>query len=82
MKLDTPNGPAVDGSGGLTTQWTAWTTRVTNFVTGRSRSGTTAQRPTKNYEIGTPYFDTTLGKPIWIKSTGPVVWVDATGGVV
>lgn len=42
-------------------------------------SGTTANRPTTQLQIGQFYFDTTLGFPIWWNGTD---WVDATGTVV
>jgi hypothetical protein len=42
-------------------------------------SGTTANRPTEQREVGQYYFDTTLGIPIWYDGTN---WVDATGTVV
>lgn len=42
-------------------------------------SGTTANRPAQNLQVGEFYFDTTLGIPIWYDGTN---WVDATGTVV
>jgi hypothetical protein len=39
-------------------------------------SGTTAQRPTENLNLGQFYFDTSLGKPIWYNGT---VWVNSSG---
>jgi hypothetical protein len=42
-------------------------------------SGTTANRPTIQLQIGQPYFDTTLGIPIWYNGT---VWKNASGTTV
>lgn len=46
-------------------------------------TGTTANRPTTDLQLGQEYFDTTLGKPVWLKTIGtPNTWVDATGATV
>lgn len=83
MKFDTPNPkPDVDQDGNLDRSYAAFLTALRDGVVLRSQHGTTAQRPTKQVEIGLPYYDTTLGKPIWINSVGPIVWHDATGAVV
>ena len=42
-------------------------------------SGTTANRPTLQLQIGQPYYDTTLGIPIWYNGT---VWKNASGTTV
>lgn len=42
-------------------------------------SGTTADRPTLQLQIGQSYFDTTLGIPIWYNGT---VWKNASGTTV
>lgn len=42
-------------------------------------SGTTANRPTENLQIGQYYFDTTLGLPIWRNSAN---WINASGTLV
>ena len=42
----------------------------------RPASGTTANRPTLQLQIGQTYFDTTLGIPIWYNGT---VWKNASG---
>lgn len=83
MKFDVPSPkPDVDGNGDLDRAWTPFFDRLRDGVVLRSQHGTTAQRPTKQLEIGLPYFDTTLSKPIWIKTVSPLVWVDATGSTV
>lgn len=42
-------------------------------------SGTTADRPTLQLQIGQMYYDTTLGIPIWYNGT---VWKNASGTTV
>jgi hypothetical protein len=42
-------------------------------------SGTTANRPTLQVQVGQSYFDTTLGIPIWYNGT---VWKNASGMTV
>ena len=42
-------------------------------------SGTTANRPTLQLQIGQTYYDTTLGIPIWWNGT---VWKNASGTTV
>jgi hypothetical protein len=42
-------------------------------------SGTTANRPTLQLQIGQPYYDTTLQIPIWYNGT---VWKNASGTTV
>lgn len=82
MKLDTPQDTPTDENGNFSPAWMSFMTRIKDFIIWRSQYGTTAQRPTKGLEIGTPYFDTTLNKPIWLKTVSPIAWVDATGGAV
>ena len=55
--------------------------QVDNFlsVLATVASGTTANRPTQDLQIGQYYFDTTLGHPIWYDGTD---WVDADGTTV
>jgi hypothetical protein len=52
-----------------------------NAVAGliKPPSGTTANRPTLELQIGQPYYDTTLGIPIWYNGT---VWKNASGTTV
>lgn len=87
MKLDMPGtDSAVDAKGTLSTQLVAFLTKLRNNVVWRSRSGTTAKRPTDGVEIGTPYFDTTLNMPIWAKtvpgSGAAITWVRYDGTAV
>ena len=42
-------------------------------------SGTSANRPTENLQIGQFYFDTDVGLPIWWNGSD---WIDAAGNVV
>lgn len=42
-------------------------------------SGTTANRPTENLQVGQYYFDTSLGYPIYWNGTN---WINAAGTVV
>ena len=55
--------------------------QVDNFllVLSTPSSGTTANRPTTDLQVGDYYFDTTLGHPIWYDGTN---WVNATGSTV
>jgi len=69
-------------NGVLTPNWVQWLTKVGNFASTVSDSGTTANRPTSFLFVGRPYFDTTINKPIWLKTVSPVVWIDATGASV
>jgi len=48
-------------------------------VLSTAPSGTTANRPAIDLQVGQYYFDTTLGQPIWYNGTD---WVDATGTTV
>ena len=50
-----------------------------NIASSVPDSGTTANRPVQQLQIGQFYFDTTLGYPIWYDGTD---WVDASGTVV
>ena len=54
---------------------------IDNAVAGliNPASGTTANRPTLQLQIGQMYFDTTLGIPIWYNGT---VWKNASGTTV
>ena len=58
----------------------AWYGAVGRLCNALTRSGVTANRPTKGLYIGMPYFDTTLaagaGKPIWYNGT---IWVLSDG---
>lgn len=83
MKIDTPNPQAdVGQDGNFDPVWTAFLTKVQQYISRYSQTGTTAQRPTKLVNVGQPYFDTTLGRPIWVQSVGPIVWIKADGTVV
>ena len=55
--------------------------QIDNFTQNvvKPAHGTTANRPTFDLQIGTPYFDTTLGIPIWYNGT---VWVNSSGTTV
>ena len=55
--------------------------QLDNFLSVLSTpsSGTTANRPTTDLQVGDYYFDTTLGHPIWYDGTN---WVNATGSTV
>jgi len=55
--------------------------QVDNAVGGliKPASGTTANRPTLQVQVGQQYFDTTLGIPIWYNGT---VWKNASGTTV
>ena len=54
---------------------------VDNAIAGliTPASGTTANRPTLQLQIGQMFFDTTLGIPIWYNGT---VWKNASGTTV
>ena len=54
---------------------------VDNAITGLiiPESGTTANRPTLQLQIGQMYYDTTLQIPIWYNGT---VWKNASGTAV
>ncbi len=55
---------------------------VDGYLADAKRKGTTAERPTNVWDLGSGfcYFDTTLGKPIWLWYNGStMVWRDATG---
>ena len=54
---------------------------IDNAVAGliTPASGTTANRPTLQLQIGQMFFDTTLGIPIWYNGT---VWKNASGTTV
>lgn len=83
LKLDIPGDLLVDDGGKLTPSWMSFMTKVKNFVIWRSRSGTTADRPSEGLEIGVPYYDTTLGYLICVHQVTPVVvWHNGAGGVV
>lgn len=55
--------------------------QIDNAVGGliEPASGTTANRPTLQVQVGQQYFDTTLGIPIWYNGT---VWKNASGTTV
>jgi len=55
--------------------------QVDNAVGGliEPASGTTANRPTLQVQVGQQYYDTTLGIPIWYNGT---VWKNASGTTV
>ena len=55
--------------------------QIDNAVSGLivPPSGTTANRPTLQVQVGQSYFDTTLGIPIWYNGT---VWKNASGTTV
>lgn len=63
------------------------TVKITLAIIGTSPiwlSGTTAQRNALSavtFQVGQPWFDTTLGFVVNLKSTGPNVWVNAAGVV-
>lgn len=83
MKLDIPSDTVIDDGGNFTSSWMAFMSKVKNFVIWRSRTGTTAQRPTDGLEIGTPYYDTTLGYLICVHQVTPaIVWHNGAGAVV
>jgi hypothetical protein len=83
MQIDIPSPDQAIENGAFTTQWVNFITKVKNYISGNSQSGTTAQRPTSNLEIGTKYYDTTLGYPVFVHQVKPtVVWHNAAGAVV
>ena len=83
MKFDTPANEVVDSEGNSTPAWTQFFNRLRNTCVWRTQYGTTAQRPTKNLEIGLPYYDTTLGFQICVHQVVPaVVWHSGAGAVV
>jgi len=84
MKLNLPDsGPIVDVDGNLTKTGLAFFSSVADFISLRFGTGSTADRPKTQLEIGvTQFYDTTVGKMIWVKSVKPTVWMDATGTVV
>jgi len=71
--------PLQDSRGYVNLAWQEFFSAAYLLMADMQRSGTTANRPTKNLYPGKPYFDTTLGHPIWHSGTD---WVDATGAVV
>jgi len=62
-------------------EWIAWFDQVTIAINSIQKSGTTADRPTKNLYIGQRYFDTTLGRPIYLQSYafGVATWAFSNG---
>lgn len=62
--------------------WKNWLTVTGIIVFDVQRSGTTANRPTRNLYVGKPYFDTTLAIPIWYDANGVTGWCDAAGNNV
>lgn len=62
--------------------WISWFAQVFYLLSNITRSGTTAQRPTKNVWIGQPFFDTTLMAPVYAASVNPIVWVPAASGTL
>jgi hypothetical protein len=55
--------------------------QVDNFSQGINvpQTGTTADRPISNLQVGQIYYDTTLGIPIWYNGT---VWKNSSGTTV
>ena len=55
--------------------------QIDNFTQGVTvpASGTTANRPTENIQVGQYYFDTTIGRPIFWNGTN---LINAAGTVV
>lgn len=84
MNFDTPvsNEPVSDTINGVSRNWYKFFVNVRNAIVWRTQSGTTAERPTTNLQIGMPYFDTTLGYQVNLKSINPNVWVNGVGTVV
>ena len=66
-----------DSEGMPNRAWSEWILQAQIILEETSKSGTTANRPTKLY-TGQFYFDTTLDQPIWVDAAG-TDWVDATG---
>ena len=53
---------------------------ITNITTlATPSSGTTAERPTTDLQVGQFYFDTSITRPIWWTGTN---WINAAGTVV
>lgn len=65
--------------GAIARPWPAWFKQVYALLFGLTRSGLTAERPTKDLWVGRPYWDSDLGIPIWWDGAD---WVDATGASV
>lgn len=85
LNLPTPDSVANqsdDGTISISKQWYSFFSKVKNWIVGNSQSGSTANRPTSNLDIGYQYYDTTLGCPVWVHSLNPVVWHNGAGAVV
>ncbi len=66
----------------ISTAWYQFFASLRNSIVGRTQYGTSAQRPTKNLEIGLTYYDTTLGYLICVHTVSPLVWHNGAGMTV
>lgn len=83
MQIDLPSpDKGVDQNGAFTVQFVSFFSKVKDYIIRNSQSGTTANRPTSNLDIGSRYYDTTLGYPVYVHSVKPIVWHNAAGVVV
>ncbi len=79
----------LDQNGNMQPQYVALVGSLVNTAFASSRSGTSTERPTSEFQgryIGMPYFDTSLGLPIYLTSATPFastdVWVNGAGAPV
>ncbi len=74
--INQPPNSAVDEGSQVSQGWATFFNTVFQILAAMTLSGTTAQRPTRFFWVGRPYFDTTLGLPIWYNGT---IWIKADG---
>lgn len=72
----------IDPQGNMQPQYAALFASLAVTVFGGSRSGTSTERPTSEFQgryVGMPYFDLSLGQPIFLKIASSNAWVKADG---